>query len=552
MRNIIRLASIAVAFLFSGTLNAQNSLNTQISERGFANPVIPGYYPDPSVCCVGDDFYLVNSTFQFFPGVPVWHSKDLIHWEQIGNVLSRASQVDLSKGGASSGIFAPTIRYNDGKFYMITTNINMLFGGKAGNFIVTAEKPAGPWSDPIFIPGIDGIDPSLFWEDEKMYVCWSAMDHIGLVELDPVTFQKKGEPRNIWDGDGDSSPEGPHIYKKDGFYYLMIAEGGTEMGHKVNIARSKNIDGPYTSCPMNPILTQKRKESASSLIQGAGHPDLVQAPDGSWWMVYLAFRNSAGKQLHTLGRETCLAPVRWDEGAWPVVNAKGYVDVHMNCPTLPQVLMNQPAAKTEFSKGKQLGFEWIYINNPITSNYVYAKNQLQLKATGVSIDHPTQTPTFVAKRQSDINCTVTTQLSLTDAQLGDRAGLTVYMDPKGHYDIALKANADGTQQIELSYRLGQMKHIEKSVKLNAKKPVQLRVECTNALYRFSYSTDGKSFLPLSEMDTYFLATETLGGFTGVLFGLFAEGDTNTKASCNVDWFDYQPGKEYVEKSMFGH
>ena len=236
--------------LFANSVQAQNVLNESATGSGFHNPIIPGYYPDPSVCAVGDDFYLVNSTFQYFPGVPVWHSKDLIHWEQIGNVLDRASQVDLSVGGASSGIFAPTIRHHNGKFYMITTNINMLFTGKPGNFIVTADKPEGPWSEPTFIEGVNGIDPSLYWEDGRMYVCWSAMNNISLAELDPVSFKMIGQPRNIWDGDGDSSPEGPHIYKKDGYYYLLIAEGGTEMGHKVNIARSRNIDGPYTSNPV--------------------------------------------------------------------------------------------------------------------------------------------------------------------------------------------------------------------------------------------------------------------------------------------------------------
>lgn len=550
MRKITLLIFLINFFLSANLIQAQNVLNNGAAEKGFHNPVIPGYYPDPSVCAVGDDFYLVNSTFQYFPGVPVWHSKDLIHWEQIGNVLDRASQVDLSAGGASSGIFAPTIRYNEGKFYMITTNINLMFSGKSGNFIVTADKPEGPWSEPVFVDGVMGIDPSLYWEDGRMYVCWSAMNNISLAELDPVTFQMIGKPRNIWEGDGDSSPEGPHIYKKDGFYYLLIAEGGTEMGHKVNIARSRAIDGPYTSNPSNPILTQKRRESAGSLIQGAGHPDLVQASDGSWWIVFLAFRTSAGKQLHTLGRETCLAPVRWDTNAWPVVNGNGMVDVTMNVPTLPQVVMKQPASRTSFKNGNKLGFEWIYINNPIETNYIYAKNQLQLKATSVPLDDPRKTPTFVAKRQTDINCVVTTQLSLDNAKEGDRAGLTVYMDPKGHYDIALIPAADGNYYVELSYRLGAMKHIEKSVKLPNKKAVQFRVEATNALYSFSYSTDGKIFEKLGSMDTYFLATETLGGFTGMVFGMFAEGEEGTKATAHVDWFDYQPGEEYKTSSRF--
>ncbi|MBQ6745675.1 MAG: glycoside hydrolase family 43 protein [Bacteroidaceae bacterium] len=528
-----------------------NVLNAKITERGYHNPVIPGYYPDPSICRVGDDFYLVNSTFQFFPGVPVFHSKDLIHWEQIGNVLDRPSQVDLSYGGASSGIFAPTIRYHEGKYYMITTNINMLYQRKAGNFIVTADNPAGPWSDPVFLEGVGGIDPSLYWENGKMYLCWSAMNYIALVELDPQTFQFIGEPRNVWDGDGDSSPEGPHIYKKDGYYYLLIAEGGTEMGHKVNIARSRNIDGPYTSNPSNPILTQKRRDSVSSILQGAGHPDLIQAADGSWWIVFLGFRDTVGKQHHLLGRETCLAPVTWEENAWPVVYGKGWVDVNMpDVKTLTQVLMPQASNHVDFKGGKKLGFEWIYINNPVEQNYSYANNQLQLNATAVTLDDPRKTPTFVARRQTDVNCVVTTSMTLRDAKVGDRAGLTVYMEPRGHYDVALVAGADGSQQVELSYRLGELKHVEKTVKLNTKGAVQFKVDATNSHYAFSYSADGKNFLPLGKMDSFFLSTETLGGFTGMLFGLFAEGIEGTKATAVIDWFDYQSGTEYKAVSQY--
>lgn len=545
------LLSMLVITLTMPMFSQSNVFNAQITEKGFQNPVIPGYYPDPSVCRVGDDFYLVCSSFQFFPGVPVFHSKDLIHWEQIGNVLDRPSQVDLSRGGASSGIFAPTIRYHEGKFYMITTNINRMFTGKAGNFIVTADNPAGPWSEPVFIEGVNGIDPSLYWEDDKMYLCWSAMNHIALTELDPVTYQMIGKPRNVWDGDGDSSPEGPHIYKKDGYYYLLIAEGGTEMGHKVNIARSRNIEGPYTSNPANPILTQKRKDSVSSVLQGTGHPDLIQASDGSWWMVYLGFRDTVGKMHHLLGRETCLAPVRWDDEAWPVVNGKGWVDIDMShVKTLPQVLMSQSSNYVDFKQGKKLGFEWIYTNNPVQENYVYANNQLQLKATTVKLDDSNKTPTFVARRQTDVNCTVTTSMALKNAKPGDRAGLTVYMESRGHYDVALVGSADGSQQIELSYRLGSLKHVAKTVKLNTNGTVQFKIDVTNDFYAFSYSIDGKKFEPLGKMDSFFLSTETLGGFTGMLFGWFAEGDEGTNAIAVIDWFDYKPGAPYKAVSLY--
>lgn len=513
--------------------------------QGFKNPVIPGYYPDPSVCRVGDDFYLVNSTFQFFPGVPVWHSKDLVNWEQIGNVLDRESQVDLSAGGASSGIFAPTIRYHDGLYYMITTNINMMFNRKPGNFIVTATDPAGPWSEPVFVEGAMGIDPSLFWEGDKCYLTWS-MNGISMAEVDTKTGKLLSDTRTIWMGEGGSSPEGPHLYKKDGYYYLMIAEGGTEMGHRVTIARSRNIWGPYEGNPANPILTQQSRLAVSSLLQGTGHADLVQAADGSWWMVFLGFRTSAGKQLHTLGRETNLAPVIWPDGGWPVVNGDGRVDINMKAQTLPLKPFEAKPVRTDFGQLGKLGFEWIYINNPKTENYAVGKGGLELKASSVSIDDPRVTPTFVARRQQDINCTVTTEVSLRNGKSGDQAGLTVYMDPKGHYDLYVTAG----HRVELRYKLGEMSHVEKSVSVGGS-AVQLRCEASATLYKFSYSTDGgKTFRDLGQMDTRFLATETLGGFTGVLFGLYAEGGNGTHATATFPWFDYQPGEPYVQTSMY--
>jgi len=236
--------------------------------------------------------------------------------------------------------------------------------------------------------------------------------------------------------------------------------------------------------------------------------------------------------------------VTWEENAWPVVNGKGWVDIDMgHVKTLPQVLMPQVSNHVDFKNGKKLGFEWIYINNPVEQNYSYSKDQLVLKATGVTIDDPRRTPTFVARRQTDVSCAVTTSMVLKNAKAGDRAGLTVYMEPRGHYDVALVAGADGSQQVELSYRLGGLKHIAQTVKLNTKEAVQLKVDVTNSHYAFSYSTDGKTFQPLGQMDSFFLSTETLGGFTGMLFGLFAEGNEGTEATAAIDWFDYKPGAD---------
>lgn len=277
------------------------------------NPVIPGFHPDPSVCRVGDKFYLVNSSFQYFPGVPVFESSDMQHWTQIGNVLDRPSQLQLKGATSWQGIYAPTIRYNDGIYYMITTNV-----GNGGNFMVTASDPRGPWSEPMWLEQ-QGIDPSLYFENDVCYMVSNPDNTIMLCEIDPRTGGQLTESKPIWRGTGGRYPEGPHIYKKDGYYYLLISEGGTEIAHKLTIARSKNIYGPYEGCPDNPIFTHCCMAAQTSQIQGTGHGDFVQGADGRWWLSFLAFRFIGGS-YHHLGRETFVLPVEWPEGGWPVVN----------------------------------------------------------------------------------------------------------------------------------------------------------------------------------------------------------------------------------------
>ena len=288
----------------------------------YRNPLLPGFYPDPSVCRVGEDYYLVNSSFEFFPGVPLWHSRDLVNWEQLGHVLDRRSQVELEGSRVSGGIFAPTIRYHQGKYYMITTNVT-----HGGNFVVCTEDPKGPWSDPVWIDQ-GGIDPSLFWdEDGKVYMQRTHTDEngeqcIGQFQVDLETGKALSEVRPIWYGTGGKCPEGPHIYKIRGKYYLMIAEGGTEYGHMETIARSDSIWGPFESCPHNPILTHRNINPRSGEFQALGHADLVEDGKGNWWLVFHGIRPSQF-MLHHMGRETMLAPVTWDENGWPVVGEEG-------------------------------------------------------------------------------------------------------------------------------------------------------------------------------------------------------------------------------------
>ncbi|MEV0233349.1 family 43 glycosylhydrolase [Nonomuraea sp. NPDC050786] len=275
------------------------------------HPVIAGFHPDPSICRVGDDYYLACSSFEYFPGVPVFHSRDLVRWTQIGNALDRPSQLRLTTGTHSSGgVYAPTLRHHDGRFWLAVTVV-----GGGGTLLFTASDRAGPWSDPIPLPGIQSIDPDLAWDEEG--TCWCTVAGIAQVRIDPRTGQTLGEPYEIWSGTpGALAPEAPHLYRIGEHWYLVIAEWGTERGHGVSIARGPAPDGPFEPCPANPILTHR---STGHPVQNIGHADLVQAPDGSWWMVFLGVRPGGGTPgWHVLGRETFLAPVTWEDG-WPVV-----------------------------------------------------------------------------------------------------------------------------------------------------------------------------------------------------------------------------------------
>ncbi|MFE2991699.1 family 43 glycosylhydrolase [Streptomyces sp. NPDC059262] len=272
----------------------------------------PEFHPNPSVCRVGDDYYLTRSSFEYVPGVPLFHNRDLMHWRQIGNVLDRPGQLRLPWDTPSSaGIYAPTLRHHDGRFWLVATNVSS--GG--GNLLVSATDPAGPWSDPVPLPGVPGIDPDLAWEEDG--ACWVTVAGISQVRIDPYTGETFGEPRPLWCGTpGAKAPEAPHLYHVGDHWYLLIAEGGTERGHAVSVARGPAPTGPFEPCPANPVLTHR---STDEPLQNTGHADLVQAPDGTWWTVFLGVRPRGGTPgWHVLGRETFLAPVTWEDG-WPVV-----------------------------------------------------------------------------------------------------------------------------------------------------------------------------------------------------------------------------------------
>lgn len=498
------------------------------SAQEYRNPVIPGYHPDPSVCRVGDTYYLVNSSFQYFPGIPIFQSKDLVHWQQIGNVLTRESQIPLERTNSTSGIYAPTIRYHNGVFYVITTNVS-----HGGHFLVTAKDPRGPWSDPVWIK-LGGIDPSLYFENGKCYMLSSPGTGIWLCEINPKTGEVLTENKLLSKGDGGRYPEGPHIYKKDGYYYLLVSEGGTELAHHITIARSKNIEGPYESNPNNPILTNCSLLGQSKKIQGTGHGDFVQAKDGSWWLVFLAYRNYGGS-YHHIGRETCLAPVDWKTGEWPVVNGGLPIDEVVKANTLPSVPLERHVGADKVYAPTTGAAEWIYLQNPIENNYLRNTAKGGNKNWFVRLfPHGTLTennqPTFLGRRQEAANMTVETQVAL-DGEL--EAGLSVYQIHEGHLDFFVSKD-----QVALRCKLKSIDYIVNSVPRTQGKSVKLRIRSNGDKYFFDYSLDGMNYAELASVNCSLMSSEVAGGFTGITLGMYAEGKTNGSYA-DFDYFHYQ-------------
>lgn len=491
---------------------------------GYTNPVIPGFHPDPSVCRVGEEYFLAVSSFTYFPGVPIFQSANLVDWAHLGNALDRPSQLDL--GGTeltgSLGVFAPTLRHHDGRFWLITT-IYRVPGGP-DNFFVTATDPAGPWSEPTRVP-IAGIDPDLAWDDEGN--CWVHYSRgpagIERCRIDTATGEILEGPEPIWSGTGLQYPEAPHLFERDGTWYLLIAEGGTERGHAVSIARGASPVGPWEGCPANPILSHR---STDRPIQNTGHADFIEAADGSWWMVLLATRPRGGSPMyHVLGRETFLAPVEWVDG-WPVVQP---VELEVGHRPVRPIEASSPDWCDDFNS-PALRPGWLAVRQPPQqiSSLDMRAGHLTLRGGSATLDE--SAPTFVGWRQQHERCEVRT---LVDAGESSEAGLAVRMDERAHYEVAVVGD-----RLLAKARIGPLS----SVVGEAARPgrtVELFVKTLDGgfgppdLVALGYRDEAREEHVLATLDGRYLSTEVAGGMLGRVIGMYAIG-----GDAAFDWFDY--------------
>lgn len=497
------------------------------------NPILPGFHPDPSICKAGGGYYLVTSSFEYFPGVPLFFSRDLLHWRQLGHCLTRPSQLPLQRARSSGGIFAPTLRWHAGRFYMVTTNVT---GG--GSFYVHSEDPAAGWSEPVWVDQ-GGIDPSLCFDaDGTVYYTGTHGGQIIQREIDLATGRFLTPARPIWDGTGGQYPEGPHLYAMHGYYYLLISEGGTEYGHMLTVARSTSSWGPFESCPRNPILTHR---SLSNPIQATGHADLVQDDAGHWWLVCLGIRPHSYPPCHNLGRETFLAPVTWDSAGWPVVGRDGLIELEMSVdrPTpaeAPEANLNPWNWTRDDFDAPQLHPSWNYLRNPAAANASLSERPgcLRLRGSAITLDEP-DSPAFVGRRQQHASCQVRARLDFQPDQPGAEAGLTVWMNERHHYDL-LVSHSPGGRQLVCRRRIGSLQ-AQIGLPLPAVGPLELILRATPESYQFACSAAGQSEVVICEAETRYLSTETAGGFTGVYFAMAASGGA---APADFDWFEYLP------------
>lgn len=483
-----------------------------------ANPLLPGFHPDPSMCRVGDDFYLVTSTFEYFPGLPIYHSRDLSNWTLIGHAIHDRDQVDFEGVKGSGGMFAPTLRYHEGTFFLACTLMHGL--GRRGSFVITASDPAGPWSEPAWLDDAPGIDPSLFFDDNG--TCWYTgcelnpvpgapeQTDIWLQRFDPAAARFVGERTVISHGvlRGARWAEGPHLYRVDGEYVLVHAEGGTERAHAVMVSKASAVTGPYVPHAANPVLTH-RHLGRSEPVYGVGHADLFDDADGRWWAVALAMQTYDGAH-HVRGRETVIVPVEWEDG-WPVfAPGAGRVPALVELPALAQDSPWRGHAHIDAHEGPDGSWVQLRTGAPF---WGHGPSGLTLRATGSALTDRS-TPAFLCHRLLTEAARIEVRIAET-APAPATTGLALYQSERFHIVAGVRrAGAECSLVVETVADGQTVETLTASARPSDAVTVTVDIDRSSATARV-VAGDTVVEAPL---DLTVLSTERAGGFVGTMLG----------------------------------
>ncbi|MAL17870.1 MAG: glycoside hydrolase 43 family protein [Balneola sp.] len=519
----------------------------EVAADEYVNPINAGFYPDPSIVRVGKDYYMVHSSFSYYPGIPIFHSTDLVNWNQIGHVLDRPSQLAVDSLGISRGVFAPTIEYNDGTFYVLTTLVDA-----GGNFMVTTEDPAGDWSDPIWLDRVGGIDPSIFFDDDgKVYVInndapegtplYEGHRAVWIREYDLETNKSISEPKVIINGGVDISTkpiwiEGPHLIQKDGEYILHAAEGGTGPQHSQVVLKGSSPLGPFTPYEGNPILTQRHiSPDRDFSVEYVGHADMVETENGEWWTIFLGVRPYDGVHFNT-GRETFLLPVIWKDG-WPVIlEGEEAVPLKIKRPDLPYSKEPTPPTHGNFTytdnfSQPELADYWIMMRTPREDWWELSENgYLNIEARPERISG-LGNPSFLGRRQQHAYGSASTKMIYTPEHSGDIAGITAFQGENYYYLLGVTQNEAG--ETELFVEKSEGNKVEKIaaevIPQNQESEYYLKITARGDEYDFSYALEEGNWQPLYEgADGTILSTNKAGGFVGTIFGMYAYSNQDKK------------------------
>ncbi len=525
------------------------------------NPILPGFNPDPSIIRVEDDYYIATSTFEWFPGVQIHHSKDLIHWELIAHPLDRVELLNMEGDPDSGGIYAPCLSYDQGIFYLVYTDVKNVAGSfwDCRNYLTTASSIYGPWSEPVYLHG-SGIDPSLFHDDNgKKWLVNVLLSHrkgpkTGFPQWEGILLQeysteKKcliGERKVIYRGSGLGTAEGPHIYKKDGYYYLMTAEGGTFYNHAVTMARSRKLEGPYEPDPQNPVMTARY--DCTQALQRTGHGDLVQTQNGDWYMVHLCGRPLPSRGRSVMGRETGIQKVKWTQDGWLRLENGGHTaEVEVEGPGLPEWKERKAPERDDFESEKlDVNFQSLRI--PLNENMMSLKERKGwLRLYGHESLSSRFRQSLVVRRQQDFVYTAETAIDFQPENFQQMAGLTCFYDTTNYMYLYVSCDEEKGRVIQfLVNDLNEFRYpLKEEISIPDQGTVYLRVKVYYDAASFYYSLDGKKwqtvlpYIEYSKLSDEYFKERKIERFTGTFIGICCQDFTGKHCHADFDYFEYK-------------